>query len=84
MDRKTGELRWTFRTKGKVESSPVIAGKMVFAGGGGNLYGLNLADGKEAWRFEAGSAVNASPAIARGWLVIGTGDGALYCFGKGE
>ncbi len=74
---------WSVTTKGKVESSPVIAGKVVFVGSGdGNLYGLRLADGKQVWKFAAGAEITASPAIGRGRLIIGTGDGAIYCFGK--
>jgi outer membrane protein assembly factor BamB len=38
--------------------------------------------GKERWRFDAGAAIVASPAVAAGRLVIGTVDGNVYCFGK--
>ncbi|NIM61821.1 MAG: PQQ-binding-like beta-propeller repeat protein, partial [Acidobacteria bacterium] len=33
------------------------------------------------WRFDTGSGVMATPAVADGRLVIGTVDGQLYCFG---
>ena len=39
-------------------------------------------DGKEQWKFAAGAAVTASPAVGAGRLVIGTQDGAVYCFGE--
>jgi outer membrane protein assembly factor BamB len=45
----------------------------------GNLYALNLADGKELWKFTAGGDIAASPAIAGNRLLIGTRDGVLYC-----
>lgn len=62
----------------------VKMGPRVFVGASdGNLYALSLADGREVWRFEAGGAITASPAVADGRLVIGTEDGVLYCFGAG-
>ena len=65
-----------------MDSSPVIVGKRVFVGSGdGRVYGLDLKSGKEVWRFNAGAAVLASPAVAAGRLVIGAEDGNLYCFG---
>ena len=33
------------------------------------------------WTYEAGEAIDASPAIAAGRIVIGTQDGRVYCFG---
>jgi len=63
-------------------SSPVIAGDSVFVGcDGGQLYRLGLRDGRRLWIFNAGAAIKASPAIVRGRLVIGSDDGAVYCFG---
>lgn len=80
---KTGKQRWQFSTKGRIDSSPVVAGKRVFIGSeDGNLYALEIATGKELWRFEAGDGISASPAIGQGCLVIGTHGGALYCFSE--
>jgi outer membrane protein assembly factor BamB len=79
----SGELAWTFHTKGSVDSSPVICREVVYVGSDdGNLYALGLADGTERWHFAAGSVIRASPAIGGGRLVIGTEDGAVYCFGS--
>jgi outer membrane protein assembly factor BamB len=47
----------------------------------GRLYGLSVATGRKEWEFDAGAALTASPAIAAGRIVIGSTDGALYCFG---
>jgi hypothetical protein len=41
-----------------------------------------LVSGEKPWEFVAGAALTASPAVAQGALVIGSQDGALYCFGK--
>ncbi len=88
----TGHPRWTFVTKGKIESSPVVVRSAdgdtskdrVFVGSAdGNVYAVNLATGRETWRFETGSAISASPAVAADCLVIATEDGVIYCFGRG-
>jgi len=84
IDRKTGKGLWTFDTRGRVDSSPVIAGDRVFVGSqDGNLYGLRLSDGKEVFRYTDGRPFTASPAVGEGCLVIGSesSDGNLYCFG---
>jgi outer membrane protein assembly factor BamB len=61
----------------------VVAGKRVYVGStDGRLYGLDLESGDLVWSFDGGSAFTASPAVADGRLVIGNGDGVLYCFGE--
>jgi outer membrane protein assembly factor BamB len=83
LDAKTGESRWAFTTRGRVDSSPVIVGNRVFVGSSdGRLYGLDLKSGKELWNYDAGGGFTASPAVAAGRLVIGNDDGTLYCFGR--
>ncbi len=82
-DPGTGQQLWSFRTKARVDSSPVVVGNRVFVGSSdGNLYELDISSGKEKWRFEAGAAIIASPAVARGCLVVGTLDGTVYCLSK--
>jgi len=82
LEPKTGKLLWTFATRGRVDSSPVIVGDRAFVGSAdGRVYALDVKSGKERWRFEAGGEVVASPAVANGRLVIGTDAGDLYCFG---
>jgi outer membrane protein assembly factor BamB len=84
LDRSTGQEKWRFSAKGRIDSSPVIAGDRVFVGSAdGNVYGIDRDRGVETWRFETGSAISASPSIGYGRLVIGTEDGVLYCFGSG-
>jgi len=91
LDPHTGRPQWTFVTKGKIESSPVVVRSAngdtskdrVFVGSAdGNLYAVNLATGRETWRFETGSSISASPAVAADCLVIATEDGVIYCFGS--
>lgn len=81
--RATGRARWTFLTRARVDSSPLVAGGRVFVGSSdGTLYELDLATGKKTWEFTAGAPLTASPAAAEGALVIGSQDGDVYCFGR--
>ncbi|HYK88589.1 MAG TPA: PQQ-binding-like beta-propeller repeat protein [Acidobacteriota bacterium] len=81
--RSSGKSVWTFLTKARVESSPLISGNRVFVGSNdGTLYELDLTTGKKNWSFTAGAALSASPGAAQGALVIGSQDGMLYCFGN--
>ncbi len=81
-DPATGKPLWSFRTKGRVDSSPVVVGRRVFVGSAdGRLYAIDLRSGKPLWRFEAGGAIIGSPAVAGRRLVIGNDAGNLYCFG---
>jgi hypothetical protein len=45
---------------------------------------IDLAKGTELKRFDLGRSITASPAVAQNCLVIGTGDGFVYCLGKKE
>ncbi len=82
IDRKTGKAIWTFMTRARIDSSPVIADGRAYVGSNdGKLYVLDVASGKSVFEFEAGGALSASPAIASGRLVIGSHDGKLFCLG---
>jgi eukaryotic-like serine/threonine-protein kinase len=87
IDRQTGKRVWAFATKGKVDSSPVIAGDRVFVGSADRqIYGLKLEDGTEVFRHRdpEGGGFTASPAVGEGCLVIGaeSNSGTIFCFGK--
>ena len=78
----TGKRNWSFPTKGRIDSSPVIVDDRVFVGSAdGRIYGLDLKTGEKVWSYDAGAAFSASPAVAQGRLVIGNEAGVLYCFG---
>ncbi len=85
LDADTGKELWRFRSRARFDSSPVIAGKSVFIGGGdGNLYRLDLEEGgrggEGVWSFPLGAPVIGSPSIGGGRLVIADGDGVVHCF----
>ena len=82
IDAATGKGAWTFPTRARVDSSPVVAAGRVYVGStDGRLYVLESATGKKLWEFDTGAGITASPAIAAGRVVIGTQDGRLYAFG---
>ena len=81
LDAETGGSLWTFATKGRVDSSPVIVGQRVIVCSlDGKIYILNLATGKEVWSFNSGSSFSASPAVGGGRLVVGSEEGLIHCF----
>ncbi len=83
LDPKTGKAVWTFRAKGRIDSSPVVVGLRVFVGStDGLLYAVDAADGRESWQYDAGSPISASPSVAEGRLIVGTEDGVVLCFGE--
>lgn len=82
LDRKSGAKVWDFATRGKVDSSPVVAGPRVYVGSNdGNLYVLDLDKGTELQQLKLGKAIVASPAVAKESLVIATKEGVVYCLG---
>jgi len=80
--RDDGQVVWTFKTLGEVDSSPVICGDKVAVGSeDGRLYVLRLSDGSKVWSYETGQPIMSSPAVARGMVVVGCDDGYVYAFG---
>lgn len=86
VNRKSGERKWVFPTRGQVNSSPVIVGgdRIFFGSDDGNLYEVGLADGKQRFKTKLGRTVSASPAVGEGCLVIGAEgtEGEIFCFGR--
>lgn len=82
VNRLTGELLWTFSTKGEVKSSPVIFGDKLVAGSSdGRLYILNLDDGVKLWSYEIGGEV--SGFAVTGEMIIATAGSGVYAFKAG-
>jgi eukaryotic-like serine/threonine-protein kinase len=76
-----GEARWSFRAKGKIDSSPVVTcDAVVFGSDDGSLYAVSTKDGTPLWSHEIGQPVQSSPCIAGGRLVMAADDGVIYCF----
>jgi outer membrane protein assembly factor BamB len=83
-DPVTGQKKWEpFTERSRIESSPVIAGnRIVAATAAGKIYLLDANSGKAVWEHETGGSFTASPAVVDGRIILGNGDGTLYCFGS--
>jgi len=44
------------------------------------VYILSLQNGDELWSYEIGSFIANNAAVMNGRIVIGAGDGNIYCF----
>ncbi|PJJ09605.1 outer membrane protein assembly factor BamB [Flavobacterium sp. 1] len=74
-----GDLKWVFKTNGKIFSSPIVHDGIVYIGSeDGNLYAIHEKTGKIFWKFKTGGAVHSSPAIFNNMVYIGSFDGYYY------
>ncbi|MDR0869431.1 MAG: PQQ-binding-like beta-propeller repeat protein [Planctomycetaceae bacterium] len=82
----TGEQRWEFRTKGRMEESgALIAGNRVYVPCSDSfLYVLDLQNGEKVNAVELGGKLRACPATDGKRIVIGTDDGTLFCLERAE
>lgn len=85
----TGEELWNFTANGKIDSSPAVAGGVVYFATNtpeGTIYALDAFTGKALWYYRLkppeGSYYNimSSPFVAEDKLYIGTDSGFIYCF----
>jgi outer membrane protein assembly factor BamB len=81
LDRKTGQVLWRAPTGRKVDSTPLVAGDIVYVGSDDrNFYAFDAATGRRIWSYETGGRVSSSPTYGEGLILIGSDDGALYAF----
>lgn len=94
LTRRDGTLRWRFPlydsalakaplaenpTFNRRTATPLVSGDIVFCGSAdGGLYAVDLVDGRQRWRHEAGAPIFSGVAeIEPGILAFGTMDGAV-------
>lgn len=76
-------LNWKFETGGRIYSSPVIDGDLVYFGSGDScFYAVNKATGKQSWCFRTKGAIHSSPEIYKNLVYFGSTDGNLYALNK--
>ena len=74
-----GEVKWKFKTGGKIFSSPVAIKGIAFIGSeDSNLYAIDVNTGKQKWKFKTGGAVHSSPAVYNNSVYFGSFDGCYY------
>ncbi len=77
-------VKWKFKTRGKVISSPAVAAGIVYFGStDGKLYGVDASSGALRWMFDAGGPVNSSPLVAGGIVYFSSLDGGFYAVHAG-
>lgn len=77
--RSDGTRAWTFKTGGRIESSPIAFDDgIVFGSSDGRLYAANPSNGNELWHLDLGEDIAASPVYAQGRIIITGGKGTLF------
>jgi outer membrane protein assembly factor BamB len=73
-------LLWSVDAGESVESSAAVVGGAVYVGTQrGELVSVNLGDGRERWRYNAGNPIGeSSPAVAGGVVYVGDLSGVLH------
>ncbi len=75
LDGASGEVLWSYKTEGKIFSTPAVGGGLVVVGSSdGNIYGLDLATGEKKWAYKCNKSVLGSPVIWSGRVFIGASD----------
>ncbi|HSD07493.1 PQQ-binding-like beta-propeller repeat protein [Flavobacterium sp.] len=74
-----GSVKWVFKTKGKIFSSPIVYQGIVYIGSeDGFLYAIQEKMGKKLWKFQTGGAVHSSPTVYKNTVYFGSFDGYYY------
>ena len=72
-------VKWAFKTGGAIFSSPAVVDGLAYIGStDGNLYAVDISDGRELWKFATKGRIVSSPAVANGTVFVESYDGKLY------
>ena len=72
-------IKWTFKTKGAINSSPAAAmGKCVVGSNDFRVYCVDSITGLQVWSDSTASNINSSPVIYNSMVYIGSNDYNLY------
>jgi outer membrane protein assembly factor BamB len=83
VDARTGRLRWSFATGGRVKGGVAFARGTIFAGSyDGSLYALDARTGRLRWAAGNGAlgGLYATPSVANGRVFVGSTNGRVYAF----
>jgi hypothetical protein len=86
VERATGRIRWRLPLPGPTWSSPVVVDGVLLEGDcRGVLHAYDVRDQRRAprelWRLTLGGCIEATPAVWKGRIYIGTRGGAMYAIG---
>jgi outer membrane protein assembly factor BamB len=72
-------VKWAFPTGNRVLSSPVMQGGLIYFGSDdGNIYAVDAASGRQAWKRATKGPVPSTPAVSGGRVYATSYDGHLY------
>ncbi|MBN2147818.1 MAG: PQQ-binding-like beta-propeller repeat protein [Anaerolineales bacterium] len=75
-----GTIKWRFKAKRGITSSPVYFDGVIFAGSVDSvLYALDARSGYVLWRFRMNRATISTPCLVDNLIFIGSVDANLYC-----
>jgi outer membrane protein assembly factor BamB len=83
---KDGSLDWKFKTGGKIWSSPIVVDEhRAFVGSlDSHIYCVDFASRNLVWKFPTMGMIDSSPCVTSGMLFVGSRDGYLYVFDRGD
>jgi outer membrane protein assembly factor BamB len=89
VDRKSGKVRWKIPLPGPTWSSPVVVDNVLLEGdcsGVLHAYDVSRAGRKpaELWKITLGGCIEATPAVWKGMIWVGTRGGAMYGIGEAK
>ena len=74
-----GEMKWRFKAKRGITSSPVMQDKVLyFTSLDGMLYALDSTNGWVIWRFRMDKGSVVTPCVEEGLIFTGSADGYVY------
>jgi outer membrane protein assembly factor BamB/tRNA A-37 threonylcarbamoyl transferase component Bud32 len=75
-----GNIKWRFKTKRAITSSPIFSDGVVFFGSVDSvLYALDAKSGYILWRFRMTRATIATPCIIDNFIFTSSVDNSIYC-----
>jgi outer membrane protein assembly factor BamB/tRNA A-37 threonylcarbamoyl transferase component Bud32 len=80
-----GELKWRFKAKRAIISSPLVAqGSVFFTSLDGQMYAVDAKTGWVIWKYRMGKGSVSSPCKADNLVFVGSADGYIYCVDAGN
>lgn len=77
------ELKWGFKTKGPIYSSPAIDNEILYVASTDSvLYALDIHDGTVLHKFKTGGDIRSNVLVHDNYVALVSGDGKLYLLNK--
>ncbi len=77
--KQSPQIKWQFKTNGRIFSSPILWNKTIYIGSGDScLYAIDVASGTQRWKFRTQGVINSTPTVSDGTIYFGSYDGLFY------